>query len=145
LLNTVSTFITFHGKLEEISKTFYEKLAKVGKSSHTSDVFKLLAKENQRHKETVQRTYREVITDAFEGGFPLLILNEKDYEINTDIPDNTEDAIAIGIMVEKTILRFCTDAAKATSGLMADIPQAFEWVASRKTRRINKLKTISSF
>jgi len=39
-------------------------------------------------------------------------------------------------------LREIASARASTKGLMADIPQAFEWVAKRKTRRIEKLKML---
>jgi rubrerythrin len=136
-------FITFHGKLEDSVKTYYETLAKDERYGETHGLFQELAQENRKHKEMVLRTYREVITDAFEGGFPLTSLDEKNYELETEVADELllPKMLVRAVELEETSKRFCEDAAASTKGLMADVPQAFEWVAKRKTRRIDKLKS----
>lgn len=144
MLNTTSAFITFHGKLEDEAGDFYRRLAGSGRYPEAEEAFLALAKENGKHKETVLRTYREVITDAFEGGFPLFPLDEGDYRIQTEIPDNAglSDALKRAAEIEETSRRFCTDAANSTRGLMADVPQAFEWVARAKARREKELESL---
>jgi rubrerythrin len=138
-------FITFHGRLEDSIKTFYEMLASKETYAGVRDAFFALAKENGKHKEMVLRTYREVITDAFEGGFPLTNLDEKDYLLKTALPDSLSlvDVLKLAVEIEEKSRKFCEDAASSTEGLMADVPQAFEWVAKRKTRRIKKLESLS--
>jgi rubrerythrin len=144
VLNTTSAFITFHGKLEDETGAFYRSLASSGRYPEAEEAFLALARENGKHKETVLRTYREVITDAFEGGFPLFPLNEGDYRVQTELPDDASlsDALKRAADIEETSRRFCTDAAKSTSGLMADVPQAFEWVARAKARRERELESL---
>jgi len=117
VLNTTSAFITFHGKLEDETGAFYRSLASSGRYPEAEEAF--LA----------------VITDAFEGGFPLFPLNEGDYRVQTELPDDASlsDALKRAADIEETSRRFCTDAAKSTSGLMADVPQAFEWVGSAES------------
>ena len=145
MLNTTSMFITFHGRLEDSIKTFYEKLASEERYAGVRELFLALAKENREHKETVLRAYREVITDAFEGGFPLNNLNEEDYSLKNELPDSLSlvDVLKIAVEIEGKSRKFCEDVASSTKGLMADIPQAFEWVKKRKTRRIKKLESLS--
>jgi len=138
-------FITFHGRLEDSIKTFYEKLAHKEIYAGVRGAFLALAKENGEHKEMVLRAYREVITDAFEGGFPLTNLNEEDYLLETELPDETSlsDVLKMAVEIEEKSRKFCEDAASSTKGLMADVQQAFEWVAKRKTRRIGRLESLS--
>ena len=55
MLNTTSMFITFHGRLEDSIKAFYEKLASDERHEGVRDAFLALAKENGKHKEMVLR------------------------------------------------------------------------------------------
>ena len=144
MLNTTSAFITFHGKLEDEAGAFYELLASSGRYPEAEETFLSLAKENGKHKEMVLRTYREVVTDAFEGGFPLFPLDEEDYRVQTELPEDASlsDVLKRATEIEEKSRRFCTDAAKSTRGLMADIPQAFEWVARAKARREKELQSL---
>ena len=144
MLNTTSMFITFHGRLEDSIKDFYENLASNEIYGGVGDVFLALARENGKHKEMVMRAYREVITDAFEGGFPLKILDEEDYKLRTEMSEEIEfsDILKRAVEIEEKSRKFCKDAANSTKGLMADVPQAFEWVSKRKTRRIGSLESL---
>ena len=144
MLNTTSAFITFHGKLEDETGAFYRRLASSGSYPEAEEAFLALAKENGKHKEMVLRTYREVVTDAFEGGFPLFPLDEEDYRVQTELPEDASlsDVLKRATEIEEKSRRFCTDAAKSTRGLMADIPQAFEWVARAKARREKELQSL---
>ena len=142
MLNTAGAFIRFHGEIEDKIIDFYKNLAIDERYSEGRDTFSDFSKENQKHKEMILRTYREVITDALEAAFPLRSLDEADYEINTKLTGdmNLQDVIKRAIEIEEKSQKYCVDAGESTSGLLADIPQAFEWVARRKTRRIQKLK-----
>jgi hypothetical protein len=144
LLNTTSAFIRFHGELEDKIRDFYKTLALEERYLKGRDIFSDFFKENQKHKEMILRTYREVITDALEAAFPLRSLDEADYEINTKLTEdmNLQNVIKRAIEIEEKSQKFCTDAGESTSGLLADIPQAFEWVARRKNRRIQKLEVL---
>ena len=144
MLNTTSMFITFHGRLEDSAKAFYEGLAADERYGETRGIFQELARENEKHKEMILRTYREVISDAFEGGFPLTSLDEKDYTLNIDITKKLDltETLKTAITLEETAKKFCEDAANSTKGLMADVPQVFKWIAKRKTRRIERLASL---
>ena len=145
MLNTTSMFITFHGRLEDSVRAFYEGLAEDEGYGDARGLFLELARENGKHKEMVLRTYREVISDAFEGGFPLTGLDEKDYTLNTDVTQECSltETLKGAIKLEETVKKFCEDAAASTKGLMPDVPQVFKWVARRKVRRIEKMKSRS--
>lgn len=144
MLHTTSAFITFHGELEDKIKGFYESLAVIDKYSAGRETFLSFSKENKKHKDMILRTYREVISDALEAAFPLMDLDESDYEIKTKIMEDMrfQDIMKKAIEIEKKSYKYCRDAGKSTSGLLADIPLAFEWVARRKTIRISKLKDL---
>ncbi len=145
MLNTTSTFISFHGELEDRIRAFYEHLASGERYPEARETFLALAKENRKHKEMVLRTYREVITDAFEGGFPLTALNKGDYEIDTELVEDMSlhEVLKKAIEMEETSQKFCRDAAESTRGLMADVPLSFEWVARRKDLRKRKLESLA--
>ena len=44
------------------------------------------------------------------------------------------NSVEVAIKLEKTSIVFCSDAAESTSGLMADVPQALEWIARAMVR-----------
>jgi len=143
-LNTISMFITFHGKLEDAIKAFYENMAEKESDIASRDIFRELAKENIKHKDMVLRTYREIITDAFEGGFPITELDEKDYELKIDYKEdmNLSDILKKAIDLEEISCRFCEDASKSINGLIVEVSQAFAWIKKRKQKRSQKLKNL---
>ena len=146
MLNTTSAFITFYVKLEDEIITFYNNIARNGNYKDFRDYFLTLANENKKNKVMVLRTYREVVTDAFEGGFPLFPLDEDDFSINTDL-SGVESLVFVlkkSKEIEEISQRFCKGVAESTLGLMADVPQAFQWVAKKKSLHIEKLIKIMS-
>ena len=137
-------FITFHGKLEDSIQAFYENLAeKDGDIAHRN-IYLALAKENKKHKDRILRAYREIITDALEGGFPIFDLNEKDYALKNN---NTEDIALDDILnnaidVELKSIKFCDDASKSINGLIVEVSQEFEWLKKRKAKRLHKIQNL---
>src|SRR3972149_6519285 len=102
-LNTASAVINFYSKLEDRVATFYEELASNQKYSAGRDTFLALAKENRKHKEVIERTYREVITDALEACYAFGI-NSSEYVINTDIAEHAiyRDGVEKALQIEET-------------------------------------------
>ena len=100
-LNTASAVISFYDRLEQGITSFYEDLASTEDNPEGRETFLTLAKESRRHREMVLRTYREVITDAFEAGFSFPNLRESDYEITMEITDDLsfQDKLNIAIGV----------------------------------------------
>jgi len=135
-------FITFHGKLEDSIQAFYENLAEKDGNIARTHIYLDLAKENNKHKNRILRAYREIITDALEGGFPIFDLNEKDYELKTDNKKdmNLNDTLKKAINLEEISLRFCEDASKSINGLIIEVSQEFAWLKNRKQKRIQKLQ-----
>ncbi len=144
MLSTASMFISFYGRLEDKTEEFYDEMAKNEKYSEGRETFRAFARESRRQKEMVLRTYREGITDAFEGGFPLAELRESDYEINTELRPHTSfsDALKMALSIEEKSYRFCADASEGTRAL-AGISRAFESVAKQKAERRQKLESLS--
>jgi hypothetical protein len=143
VINTCSALISFFGNFEEQVSDFYTKLS--DQFPDQKDIFFSLSKQNIKHKNLVERVYREVITDAIEACF-ISDINEEDYEINTNIPDNItyRDALKIAKELEKVNYKFCKDAAQGTKGLLADITQAFRRITREKEKRLNQISKMNS-
>ena len=107
------------------------------------DTFLSLAKDTNRHKEMVERAYREVITDALEACFAFA-MNEGDYAINTDVPKDARypDILRKAIELEERQYKFCVDASQKSSCLMSDVTQAFARVAKKKLSHITTLTSL---
>jgi len=142
-LNTASAIISFYAKLEDQAANFYEQLANVESYSAGKETFQDLAKENRRHRELVERTYREVITDALEACFAFS-MNETHYVIDTDIAKKPSypDAIRKAIEIEERHHRFCLDASEKSKSLMSDLPQMFGRIAKKKLSRVARLRSL---
>ena len=144
MLNTASAIISFFGRLEDQIIELYENLAANEKYSEAKDIFLALAKDNKRDREMVQRVYQEVVTDAIETGFSFTGLNENDYQITTELAEGLSysNVVRMAIDAEDRSSKFCIDASESSRSLLADIPQAFEWVAKRKNRRKEQLASL---
>jgi len=144
LLNTASLIISFYSRLEDQIAGFYEDLARNERYSDGRGTFLAFAKENKKHKEMVQRTYREVITDAIETGFSFSRLDERDYQVNTSLIEGPSfsDALKMAIDIEDKSFRFCANVSESSKALLADISQAFAWVANRKAKRKDILESL---
>ena len=144
MLNTASAIISFFGRLEDQIIELYENLAANEEYSEAKDTFLVLAKDNKRDRETVQRVYQEVVTDAIETGFSFTGLNEDDYQISTELAEGLSysNVVRMAIDAEDKSSKFCIDASESSRSLLADIPQSFEWVAKRKNRRKEQLASL---
>lgn len=139
MINTCSALIGFYGRFEESVADFYTDLSEMFPDHE--EFFLSLAKENRKHKMIVERAYREVITDALEACF-ISDMDEEEYEIDTEIPDEMvyREAIERAVDIEEENHRLCKDAEEGTRGLLADITHAFQRVAREKEKRLKKLK-----
>ena len=81
--------IRFYAELEDQMASFYKRLANDKRYESGKDVFLTLAKENQKHKQLVERVYREVITDALEACFAFT-MDERNYRLETEVDENAE-------------------------------------------------------
>lgn len=144
VLYTASAIMSFYDKLEEQSARFYENLAANEKYSEGKEVFLAFAREDERHKEMVLRTYREVITDAYEAGFSFTGLHESDYRTNTELTEDLSypNILRKALEIEEKIYRFCMDVSERSRGLMEDVSHVFERVARRKADRKLRLESL---
>jgi hypothetical protein len=134
ILHTASEGIAFTKKLENDSAKFYEDLAhRYGKDAET---FLSFAKENKKNIAQIERTYREVITDAIEGCFAFNI-DPDDYSFKIIVPDGKRyiEILNQAIQIEDKIMKFYLEAGNQSRGLMADIPRVFMMVARKREAR----------
>ena len=141
ILHTASEGITFARKLENDSAEFYENLAQ--QSAEDAETFISFARDNKKNIVQFERAYYGVITDAIEGCFAFNI-DPDDYSLKTAVPDGTGYADVLGqaVEIEKTIIKFYTDAAEQSRSLMADVPRVFAMIARKRENRIEKLGSL---
>jgi rubrerythrin len=139
---TASAIISFAETLEDSSSNFYEELAERWKENEKQ--FLAFAKESERNKTSVVRTYQETISDALEAGFSFEGLNLNDYAIKTTLTedDSYNDALKIAIDFEKQACKFYLDVAERSRSLLATIPRAFLRVAKRRDKRQLELQSM---
>jgi rubrerythrin len=140
VLKTTSQVIRKHSNLEEEQAKNYEHMART--FPNYGGLFKKLAKENQKHVKMVLRAYQEGITDAYEVGFLAKPLNPDEYLIQPILGKDIKDSIEKLIDNEKKVIKFYIDTSKGTSKLLPSIPETFEYLISRKNKRIDKLEKI---
>jgi len=118
-------------------------LASKREFSVAKDTFLSLAKDTHKHKEMVERAYREAITDALEACFAFA-MNDGDYTLNTDVSKDARypDVVRQAIEIEEGQCKFCLDASEKSSCLMSDVTQAFARVAKKKLSHITTLTSL---
>ncbi|MCK4863006.1 MAG: hypothetical protein KAS25_01860 [Dehalococcoidales bacterium] len=141
ILHTASEGISFSKKLENDSAEFYENLAQ--QNAEDAETLLSYAKENKKNIVQIERAYYGVITDAIEGCFAFNI-NPDEYSLKTAVKDGADyaDALKQAVEIEKTIIKFYTDAAEQSRSLMADVPRAFTLVARKRASRLEKLDSL---
>jgi hypothetical protein len=132
---TASMIISFSGKLEDATSTFYDGLAQ--RYTTHSDAFSQAAQDAQKHKVWVVRTYRETISDALEACFCFQGMHLRDYEVELTLAEATPLASALqkAIELEERAISFYEEVAKRSQSLLATIPAAFKRVAKKRTVR----------
>jgi rubrerythrin len=141
ILHTASEGITFAKKLENDAAEFYENLA--AKNAGNAGVLLSFAQENKKNIVQVERAYYGVITDAIEGGYAFNI-DPDNYILDTEVKDGADDkeVFSRALEMEKTIIRFYTDAAEQSKSLMADVPRTFSIIARKRGSRLEKLDSL---
>jgi rubrerythrin len=142
VLKTTSQVISKHSNLEEKQAKNYEHMAET--FPNYDSLFKKLAKENQKHVKMVLRAYQEGITDAYEVGFLAEPLNPDDYLLRPILGKDIKDSVEKLIDNEKKLIKFYLDTSMGTSKLLPSIPETFEYLISRKNKRIDTLEKIFS-
>lgn len=139
---TASTVISFAKKLEDDSSRFYNRLAE--KFVDNKEIFLSFAKESEKNRALVTRTYQETITDAIEACFSFKGLNLDNYMFKITLTEGTiySDALKMAIQLEVKASKFYFDVAERSKLLLATIPEAFRKVAERRNSRKLKLQSL---
>jgi len=139
---TASSVISFVVKLEEDSATFYDELS--CRWASAGETLASFSKQNRKNKSVVQRAYYGVISDALEGCFAFTDLDTEDYLIDTKLPpdESYTDSLQKAMGMEKKIIAFYIDVARPAKALLADVPRAFERIASKRNERLLKLNEL---
>ena len=140
-LNTCSGVISFAKELENKTANFYQDLAQ--KYDQDAEILLSFANENHKNIIAIERAYYEVITDAIESCFAFNVDTDK-YDLKTELGDNTSysDALSQAIEIEEKIIKFYSDTAAQSEGLMADVPRAFQLVAKKRGGRRSRLESL---
>jgi len=140
-LNTCSSVISFAKELENAAAKFYRDLSQ--KYTQDTEILLSFAKENQKNIIAIERAYYEVISDALEGCFAFDV-NADEYKFKTapDEKASYSDALAQAMEMEEKIIKFYSDAAEQSEGLMADVPRAFRMVAKKRGSRKPQLELL---
>ena len=139
---TASAVISFVERLEDGSSRFYRKLA--DKYPENKEAFLKFAKECEKSRTLVTRTYQETITDALEACFSFKGLKLGDYQIETTLPEKVggADDLKTALKLEEKAVEFYVIAAELSGQLLATIPRAFRKAAETRSRRLSELKEI---
>jgi hypothetical protein len=122
---------------------FYTGLTRDERYPEWRTTFESLVRENMKEKETIDRAYREAITDVLEVGLSSSGLNPEDYEADLEHDESLgiSDSVRKAVVGEESVRRFCEDVGKSRF-LISDISRAFEQVGKRKLKRQEALESI---
>ena len=140
-LNTASAVVRFAKQLEDDTRDLYERV-----SDSYPDWQAALApyiRENRRNVGSIDRAYIGVVSDALDTQFAFEGIDTDDYGIITDLPDSLDGVIAGLTSNEETIIAFYRAAADSSRDLLADVPRAFDRIASKRSRRTVELKALA--
>jgi rubrerythrin len=139
---TASAIMSFAEKLEDQSSKFYNNLTE--RFVEHRELFLSFAKESEKNKVLVIRTYQETINDALEACFSFSGLNLNDYLIDTTLAENIECAVAlkVALELEKKAVKFYLDVANRSESLLATIPRALRKAAEVRNKRMQKIKSL---
>ncbi len=140
---TASAVISFVEKLEDSSSRLYKGMAE--KHPQNKETFLKFAKECEKSRTLIVRTYQETITDALEACFSFKGLKLGDYQAEMVLPEksNPADDLKTAIKLEEKAAEFYADVAERSGQLLATIPRAFKKASETRSRRVIELQEIS--
>ena len=139
-LNTASAAVRFAKQLEDDSRQLYERV--VDRYPELQLYFAPFIRENKRNVGSIDRAYIGVVSDALDTQFAFEGIDTDDYGIATDLPAWPDEVAPVLASNEETIIAFYRAAADSSRDLLADVPRAFDRIASKRSRRIELLKTL---
>ena len=141
-LSTASAAIRFAKKLEDESREVYERVAE--RYPDWEGTLAPFIRDNKRNVGSIDRTYIGVVSDALDTQFAFEGIDTDDYEIVTDLPDSLDQIVAVLAANEETILAFYRAAGDSSRDLLADVPRAFDRVATKRSRRAEILRALNA-
>ena len=139
---TASAIMSFAEKLENDSSAFYEKLAQ--RFDEGKETFLGFAKDSQKNKTHLVRTYQETISDALEAAFSFAGLELPDYDFETALAEGTSlrEALEVALEIEEEASKLYFQIAEQAQSLLATIPRAFSRVAKKRRARKEILQSM---
>ena len=139
---TASAVISFSQELEDSCSRFYEELAQM--FAECRDAFLGFARDGNRNRLLITRTYQETITDALEAGFAFEGLRLEGHLVELTLPVDMSLAEALGMAIglEERAVAFYEEVAERSQSLLATIPGAFRRVARKRRRRKAELEAM---
>jgi hypothetical protein len=141
---TTAAIITFSEELEDRASAFYAGLAE--RWADHADMFSTFAKDGEKNKTHIVRTYQETISDALEASYSFEGLNLDDYALETALDEGASlaDAAKLALALEEKACAFYLDVAARGESLLGTIPRAFKRVAKRRAKRKPKLEALTT-
>ena len=141
-LSTASAAIRFAKQLEDESRQVYERVAE--RYPEWQGTLAPFIRDNKRNVGSIDRAYIGVVSDALDTQFAFEGVDTDDYEIVTDLPDSLDQIVAVLAANKETILAFYRAAADSSRDLLADVPRAFDRVATKRSRRAEILRALNA-
>ena len=139
-LNTASAAIRFAKQLEDDSRQLYERASDL--FPDWQNALAPFIRENKRNVGSIDRAYIGVVSDALDTQFAFEGIDTDDYGLATDLPDAPGEVAAVLAANEETIIAFYRAAAGSSRDLLADVPRAFDRIASKRARRAESLRAL---
>jgi len=139
---TASAIMSFAEKLEDDSSAFYEKMAR--RFDEGKEVFLGFAKDSNKNKTHLVRTYQETISDALEATFSFEGVELDDYDFESALAQDSsfKEAIKMALDIEESVSKLYSQIAAQAQSLLATIPGAFSRVAKKRSARKELLQTM---
>jgi hypothetical protein len=139
---TASAVMSFAQRLEEDSAAFYRQLAQ--RWPEHAELFLEFAKECEKSKIHLTRTYQERITDALEACFCFEGMDLESHwaEAATAADLGLGDAIAVAVGLEDRASVFYQEVAQRSQSLLATIPRAFLRASRVRDKRKSELQSM---
>ena len=139
-LNTASAAVRFAKRLEDDSRLSYERVS--ARHPEWQEALAPFIRENKRNAGSIDRAYIGVVSDALDTQFAFEGIDTDDYEVITELPDSPDQVIAVLAANEETIVAFYRAAADSSRDLLADVPRAFDRIASKRSGRAGALRAL---
>ena len=140
---TAAAIMSAVQRLEDASATFYDGLA-AAYPAHAKQ-FQGYAKDCEKHRAQLLRTYQETVTDALETNYSFEGLSLAAADVESSVPLGAlGKALVAAVALERTAIAFYTQVAEASESLLATIPRAFSRVAKRRERRVSEMAALDA-